>query len=391
MQLQGRRYETGEPVIITIEEEKITSVTPLTPAGDINDLPYIAPGLFDLQINGYGGTWFGKVGISPEEVASTLKPHFQYGITRLCPTLITNSQEALLSGFIAIRQACEQEKWVNDMVPGCHLEGPYIATEDGPRGAHPLEHVRPANWDEFQELQQASGNRIQLVTLAPEAEGAIEFIKKAVAANVVISIGHTAATPEQVTAAVDAGAKLSTHLGNGAHGIMRRHPNYIWEQLGDSRLMASIITDGHHLPASVVRVIIATKKVSGTIITCDAAGLAGCPPGKYTEGSLDVEILEDGRIVIAGQDQLLAGSSLETDTCVTTAMQMAGLSLQQAFDMAGRNPAGLLGFEQIELKAGSRADLIVFHHAGAGEKINVLTTVAAGLVQYGEIMDVATV
>ncbi|VAX38309.1 N-acetylglucosamine-6-phosphate deacetylase [hydrothermal vent metagenome] len=390
MQLQARRYETGEPVIVTVAGEKIQSVVPLTFTGDVTALPYLAPGLFDLQINGYGGVWFGKVGITPEEVLTTLKPHFQYGITRLCPTLITNSQENLLAGFDAICQACEQEEWVNNMVPGCHLEGPYIATEDGPRGAHPLEHVRAANWNEFEELQQASGNRIKLVTLAPEAEGAIEFITKAVDAGVVISIGHTGATPRQITAAVDAGAKLSTHLGNGAHGVMRRHPNYIWEQLGDSRLMASIITDGHHLPASVVRVIIATKKISGTIITCDAAGLAGCPPGQYTEGSLEVEILEDGRIVIAGQDQLLAGSSLETDTCVTTAMEMAGLTLQQAFDMAGRNPARLLGYEQIELKAGSRADLVLFYHAGAGKKIDIIATVAAGILQYGTILDTAT-
>ena len=103
------------------------------------------------------------------------------------------------------------------MVCGCHLEGPYISAEDGPRGAHPREHVRHADWNEFQQLQEISGNRIKLVTLAPEVDGALDFIRTAVASGVVISIGHTAASPEQIRAAVDAGARLRrTHLGNGS-------------------------------------------------------------------------------------------------------------------------------------------------------------------------------
>ena len=391
MELHGRRYDTGEPVTVQIEGAHITAVLPAWPQADVSSWPTIAPAFFDLQINGYGGVWFSKEGLTAAEVKTTLAAHFQYGISRLCPTLITNSHAALLSGFTAIREACEQDDWANQMIPGCHLEGPYITTEDGPRGAHSLQHIRPADWDEFQQYQQASGNRIRLVTLAAEADGAIPFIEQAVANNVVISIGHTAATPQQITAAVDAGARLSTHLGNAAHGMIRRHPNYIWEQLGDPRLMASIITDGHHLPASVVRSIIAAKSPLRTIITCDASGLAGCPPGRYTVEETDVEILEDGRIVIAGQDQLLAGSSLATDSCVTAAMEMADINLKQACDMAGRNPANLLGFEEIALKRNSRADLLLFHYAGAGHPLEIVATLGAGVVRYGDVPELATV
>ncbi|MDA1015926.1 MAG: amidohydrolase family protein [Planctomycetota bacterium] len=385
MKIKGRRYENGEPVCVTVVGERIASVDPALPDGDIADWPYLAPGLFDLQINGHGGIWFSKAGLTADDVIKTLEPHFKYGITRLCPTLVTNSHEALASGFTAIREACEREAWVEAMVPGCHLEGPFISAEDGPRGAHPLQHVRPADWDEFCQLQECSGQRIRLVTLAPESEGAIEFIRKAVAANITIALGHTGASPEQVTAAVDAGARLSTHLGNGAHGQIRRHPNYIWEQLGDPRLTASIITDGHHLPPSVVRSIVGAKGQFGTVITCDAAGLAGCPPGVYSEGLVDVEILESGKIIIAGQSQLLAGSSLETDTCVANVMEMAGLSLQDAFDLAGRNPARLLGFEEIRLRRGSRADLVLFHHRGAGSKLEFVSTIAAGKLRFGAL------
>lgn len=388
MQIRARSYDNGEPICLTLDGERIAAVEPAWPAGGAREWPYVAPGLFDLQINGHGGRWFSDQNLTADDVVEILRPHFAYGITRLCPTLITNSVEALESGFAAIRQACSRESWIDNMVPGCHLEGPYISAEDGPRGAHPREHVRAPDWAEFQRLQDASGNRIRLITLAPEIDGAIEFIRKAVESGLVVAIGHTAAEPEQIAEAVEAGAQLSTHLGNGAHGTLRRHPNYIWEQLGERRLMASLITDGHHLPPSVVRSIIRAKQAENIIITCDAAGLAGCPPGVYDKEVVPVEILEDGRIVIAGQRQLLAGSGQLTHTCVARAIDMTGLSLREAIDMAGRHAARLLGFEEIQLDRGSRADLFLFHYGGRGEELDVLATVAAGRLRYGEISNI---
>jgi len=382
--VSGRRYDTGEPVEILISGERIAAVQPLWPAQPSSDLPWVAPGLFDLQINGHGGTWFCQEGLQASDVIDTLEPHFRHGITRICPTLITNSHAALLAGFEAIREACESQRWVQDMVAGCHLEGPYISPQDGPRGAHPLEHVRDPDWDEFQKLQEASGHRIRLLTLAPEATGAAAFIRRVVESGVVVAIGHTAAPTDQIQAAADAGATLSTHLGNGAHGTMRRHPNYIWDQLGDPRLMASIITDGHHLPDSVVRAIVAAKSVHQTIITCDAAGLAGCPPGVYHEATMDVEILPDGRIVLAGQEQLLAGSSLTTDACVARAAQSGAVDLRTAIDMASLNPARLLGCEQTRLLRGLRADLFCFHQTPSGQ-LSVIATIASGVMRYGNL------
>ena len=387
--IRGRRYDTGEPVTIWISGDVIAAIEPATPSGRIADWPYLAPGLFDLQINGHGGTWFGKSDLSVEDVVRTLEPHFRFGITRLFPTLITASYETFLGGFTAIRKACEQVRWVDQMVPGCHLEGPYISHEDGPRGAHPLSQVRGCNWEEFCRLNEASGDRIKLVTLAPEADGAVEFIQRAVASKITIAIGHTAASSEQLQAAIEAGATLSTHLGNGAHGLLKRHPNYIWEQLGDSRLTASIITDGHHLPPSVIRSVIRTKTPARVVITCDAAGLAGCPPGIYRIESGEVEVLETGKIVLAGQPQLLAGSGLTTDVCVAHAMDVAGVSLREACDMAGRVPSRLVGIEEITLRRGSRADLVLFHHAGRGSRFEVVATIAAGAPKFGAVPDLS--
>lgn len=391
LQLRGRRYDTGEPVIVAVDGDRIAAVDPVTPSGPVADWPWIAPGLVDLQINGYGGTWFCKAGLTAGEVLQTLEPHFSYGITRMLPTLVTASHEALKGGLQAIRDAYEQESWVRDLVAGCHLEGPYISKEDGPRGAHPIQHVRPADWDEFQRLQEAAGGLIRLVTLAAESEGAVAFIRRAVDAGITVAIGHTAADSSQIAAAVDAGATLSTHLGNGAHGQIRRHPNYIWDQLGDSRLTASIITDGHHLPPSVIRTIIRTKGVSRIVITCDASGLAGCPPGEYAmPDKAQVEILENGAIVLAGQRQLLAGSGSETDACVAHAIDCAGVSLREAFDMAGKNPSRLLGLEEVRLKRGSRADLVVFRcqsqtAEASRTRFEWLTTLCAGSVRHGAV------
>lgn len=381
--IHGRRYDTGEPVRITVAGERIAEIEPATPTGNVSDWPYVAPGLFDLQINGYGGIWFSSDDLTPERAIAAIEPYFAFGVTRLCPTLITNSHSALACGFAALQKACEQEPWVDRMVPGFHLEGPYLSGEDGPRGAHPKQHIRPANWDEFCQWQEISGNRIRLVTIAPEVAGAIEFIKRAVASGVTISLGHTAATPEQIAAGVEAGARLSTHLGNGAHGMLRRHPNYIWEQLADDRLHASIIADGQHLPASVVKTIIRTKSTRQTVLTCDASGWAGCKPGRYENALGAVDLLPDGRIVVAGQDQILGGSSAGTDICVSNAMAFASVTLCEAIDMACRVPSRLLGFEEVSLRRGSRADVCVFRLTDS--RLEVISTIAAGEVKFGEI------
>jgi N-acetylglucosamine-6-phosphate deacetylase len=209
--------------------------------------------------------------------------------------------------------------------------------------------------------------------------------RDAVAAGVVISIGHTAAQPDQIAAAADAGATLSTHLGNGAHAMLRRHPNYLWEQLADDRLAASIICDGHHLPASVVKVILRTKPIGRVLLTCDASGDAGCPPGVYQRESGDVEVLDDGRIVVAGQRQFLAGSGVATDACIAELMRAARISLPEAVRMATDYPQRLTGIEPIRLELGSRADLVLFHME-PGPRLNVLATLVAGELRHGSLL-----
>lgn len=383
LSFHARRYDTGEPVRISLSGDRVAAVEPIVPSGDAAGWPLVAPGLFDLQINGLDGVWFAAEDLTADDVLQTLHGHYRFGVTRLCPTLITNSFAALESGFSAIRSACEREPWASAMVPGCHLEGPYISAEDGPRGAHPVNQVRPCDWDEFTRLQTAAGGRIRLITLAPESPGAVDFTERAVASGVRVAIGHTAANSEQIDAAVTAGAQLSTHLGNGAHGTLRRHPNYIWDQLGDARLWASLITDGFHIPPSVIRTVVLTKGLKRTVITCDASGFAGLAPGVYEYAGMQYEILPDGPIVVAGQRQMLAGSAMSTPHCVASAAAIAHLTLGQAWDMASRNPARLLGFDVFRLARGSRADLTLFDYDADATRIDIRGTLAAGQPVHG--------
>ena len=370
--------------------ERIHSVRPVWAGDDLASWPMIAPALFDLQINGHGGTWFSDEALTPEQVHRAVQAYLQFGVTRLCPTLITNSFEALAKGFRAIHQACEQDATTARMVPGCHLEGPYISAEDGPRGAHPRQHVCRADWDEFCRLQDAAGGRIKLVTIAPEQDGAIAFIAKAVANGIVIAIGHTAATPEQIHAAVDAGATLSTHLGNGCSTMLHRHRNPLWEQLADDRLTSSLIVDGHHLPANIVRTVVKVKSPRNVVLTCDAAGWAGCPPGIYESKLGRSEILENGKLVVAGQRELLAGSALETDVCVVKVRDYAGVGWREAIQMASRNPCRVLGYEAPRLRRHGLADLFLFHHTPGADRLQIVTTIAGGEVKHGAIPTLKT-
>ena len=158
----------------------------------------------------------------------------------------------------------------------------------------------------------------------------------------VVALGHTAASGGRLRDAVQAGARLSTHLGNGCHATLPRHENPIWEQLADDGLWASVICDGWHLPPAVARCILRVKTPARTVLTCDASSLAGLPPGRYREWDQEFEVLPSGKVVVPGTSYL-AGSGVFTDACVGWAVRNAGVGLRDAVDMAGARPRELLG------------------------------------------------
>jgi N-acetylglucosamine-6-phosphate deacetylase len=294
------------------------------------------PGLFDLLVNGFAGIDFNSRDVTADGVLQALERMRATGVTRCLPTLITSSFEDFAASARVLTSIDDPA------IVGLHMEGPYISPVDGARGAHPREHVRLASIDDFQRRHEACNGRIRLVTLAPEVPGAIELVEHLVNSGVRVAIGHTAAVPPEITAAIDAGATLATHLGNGCPQMLPRHPNPIWELLAADEVLISLIADGHHLPGSTVKAMVRAKREGGTILVTDAIAAAGCAPGRFTIGGVECELREDGRVSLPGSPYL-AGSALTLDRAIANAVRFAGVSIGQAVKMASTIPAEYLG------------------------------------------------
>jgi len=350
------------------------SVAPApAPAGS-----FIAPGWIDIQVNGFAGVDYNHPHTPHEEIARSIHALFSTGVTRFYPTVITGPPDDMEGALRNLARAAESLS-EGGAIDGFHVEGPHISAEEGPRGAHPRQWVRPPDLAEFRRWQEATGGRVRIVTLAPEWPGAPAYIEKITAEGVVAAIGHTAATRAQIGDAVSAGATLSTHLGNGAHSVLRRHPNYIWDQLAEDRLMADFIVDGIHLDASFLKVALRAKGIQRSVLVTDAVMAAGAPPGRYRIGAQEVEMTPDNRVVLAGTDRL-AGSALRMDRGIENLMKLAGMPLGDAVRMAATNAAraGRVPGRTNGLAPGDRADLVEFHFDPQALRIDVLATWVSG-------------
>jgi N-acetylglucosamine-6-phosphate deacetylase len=364
---------SGTPVKVNFDRT-ISSVEPVSESGGL----YLAPGFIDLQVNGFLGVDFNDPKCTPEQIARSIRGLFATGVTRFYPTVITGSPTDMLGALRNLRCAKEMLR-EGAAMDGFHVEGPHISPDDGPRGAHPRRWVRPPDLDEFRRWQEVTGGQVRIVTLAPDWPQSLAYIEAITAEGVVASIGHTSATAQQLSDAVSAGASLSTHLGNGAHPVMRRHPNYLWEQLAEDRLMADFIVDGIHLPPSFLKVALRAKTVARSVLVTDAAAPAGCPPGRYQLGEQAVELTADNRVMLVGQERL-AGSALRMDRGVENLMRIAGLSLADAVSMATTNAARAGGVPERSggLVPGDRADFIEYDYDSSDSRITIKATYVSG-------------
>lgn len=375
VRIRGRLPVTEETVEVVIEGERIARVEPV---GEREGLPWLAPGFIDHQVNGFGGYDVNDPDPSPEAIMSLVRALWPTGVTRFCPTIITNDEESITRSLRAIAEACDQDPITAAAIAAVHVEGPFISPEDGPRGAHRADCVRPPDWDEFCRWQEAAEGRIGIVTLSPEWPQAIAFIERLTEAGVIAAIGHTAASPAQIRDAACAGARLSTHLGNGSHLMLPRHDNYLWEQLACDELWAGVILDGHHLPPAVVKTILRAKGLERVVLTTDAVAMAGLPPGRYQLNQVDVELTPQGRIEVVGGGGVLGGSALEMPVGIANAMRFAGLTLAQALSLATTQPARLLSLPDVTIAPGRRADLAVLHYDPETKDVRVLETWVRG-------------
>jgi N-acetylglucosamine-6-phosphate deacetylase len=367
LQIQALNYETGKPVRLEIRNGLISTINEIPEPEQMPSL-YIAPGLIDNQINGYKGIDFSDTGLTTEKMRMAVEAISRDGVTSFLPTVITGSHENLLKCFRNLAEAMKVED-VRYSVSGFHLEGPYISPEEGFYGCHPAAFIRKPSWNEFEQYQEAAGGNIRLVTLSPEIEGSIPFIGKCVQHNIVVAIGHTNATAEQINMAVGHGARLSTHLGNGCANLIDRHRNPLWPQLANDLLTPSIIADGHHLLPEEVKVFYKVKGPHNIILTSDVTHLIGMTPGRYIFQGSEVVLTREGLIENPVLN-CLAGASKPLRTGVGNAMRFTGCTLGEAVNMASGNVARIYNLsDRGSLTPGKRADLILFEMDGSNIKL----------------------
>jgi N-acetylglucosamine-6-phosphate deacetylase len=364
MIIRGKIPETESPKDIVVEHGKIIQISPYQ-KGSSCDLGgtdvYLCSGFFDPQVNGFAGVDFNSPCLSPEGLHRAALSLASTGVTHLLPTLITSSHEKMVRQLKIIGDVLKGDSLLRKMCPKFHLEGPYISPEDGPRGVHLREFIRLPQWDEVERYQEVCEGRIKCVTLAPEVKGAIPFIKKAVAHGMIIGIGHTDASEEILEEAVQAGARLSCHLGNATPRPSSCQQNPIRKQLSMDQLMVSIIVDGVHLPPDVVDDYVRAKGVERIVLTTDSMAGAGASPGRYTLGDLEVEVGPDRAARLAGASRL-AGSTLTMDRAITNVIRFAGVGLPSAINMAAKNAQKIFPEAGGEMIPGRSADLVLFEY-----------------------------
>jgi N-acetylglucosamine-6-phosphate deacetylase len=360
--VEGLMYLTNQPVAVEFKDGKILSVFKIKELTDKDHPWIIAPGLIDNQVNGFAGVSFGFGGgeLTSQGVLKATKELWKNGVTAYLPTLTTNSQELLLQN-LRLLATCKNDPDLLGSIVGFHLEGPYISPVDGYRGAHPLKYVRKPDWNEFTALYEASQRSILTVTIAPEVDGAMDFISRSTAMGIIVAIGHHNANKACIDSAVTRGAGISTHLGNGCANMINRHDNPLWPQLANNQLMASLICDGFHLRDEEIAVFYKVKGPDKTIITSDVTSFATLPPGNYknSEGET-IELTAEGMLRYPAQN-VLYGSASPISRGVGQIVRVTGCSIADAIGMASTNPAKLYGLtDRGSLEPGKRADLILF-------------------------------
>jgi N-acetylglucosamine-6-phosphate deacetylase len=380
--VRGRLTRGAAPVEILVAGGRIEAIRP---PGATTDRPVVGgadclvtEGFLDMQVNGFAAVDFNRPALTGEEVRRATEAMWRTGVTQFLPTVVTAPVRDMLGTLKAIARAREQDPAVRRAIPGIHLEGPFLAPEDGPRGAHPADSIREPDWGLFQQFQDATGGLIRLVTLAPERPGAIGLIWQLCQAGIVVGIGHSDAREADIDQAVEAGARISSHLGNGSHAMLPRHRNYIQKQLATDALMASLIVDGHHLPSYVVKNMIRCKGVDQVILVTDAMAAAAAPSGKYRLGEVLAEVGPEGYVRLPGTPYL-AGSALTMDRAVENVTRFTGLSLDEAILLATRQPRRLFPDLGAGLVPGARADLVVLRE---GPPLTVEATIVEGEVVY---------
>ena len=323
---------------------------------------FICPGgLIDTQVNGCLGFNYTGADLTTDQVKSICLELAKHGTLQHFATIITSPEERILRSLDTIVRAVEEDEFVRRSITGIHIEGNYISRLDGPRGAHNLAYVRDASIEEFDRWLEHSRGLLKYITIGAEAKGAVDLIRHAVSRGVVVAIGHSGATGEQIDMAVQAGATVSTHLGNGIFAKLDRFDNPIWPQLRNRKLTAGIIADGDHVTPDLVWVFSRCKDAGHIILVSDLHHCAGLPAGRRKDGPLEIDVREDAAVRVAGTP-FLAGAGVHLLRCIWNYADFTETDKAAAFRLGTTNPMNKYDLDpgRAALLKGQPAEFITF-------------------------------
>lgn len=306
------------------------------------------PGFVDLQVNGYLGCDFSAPDLAADDLGAACEKLLASGTAGLLPTMVVAPMQVYERNLPILAAAVDSGHFRGRLL-GIHLEGPFLSPEPGAVGAHRPELTLRPDIDVLSRLMDLAGGCVRMLTLSPELPGAERLIGWAAQRGICVGCGHTMATSDDLARAADAGATVFTHLGNGMPRLVPRHENPIWAALAEDRLTATLITDGQHLPAAVIKSLIRAKGVGRTVVISDAAPPAGMAPGTYRTLGNDAVLDPDGRLHSPSK-QCLVGSSSTMLQCMNHLASLGILGAAELRAVGLDNPLRLLGLSPADLR-----------------------------------------
>lgn len=372
-------FQLLEDRIIIIEKGKIIAITDkkedLAILKNVEIIEakdkFVVPGYIDIHVHGGGGS--DVMDGEYEAIKQIAATHSRFGTTAFLPTTMTMAKDKIIKSLKSIHEARLKGTGTAEIL-GIHLEGPYINPEK--KGAQKEEDIKKVSVEEFLEFNQASGNLIRLVTIAPEMPGAIDFIRWLHQQGIIVSVGHSNATYKQVQEGIQAGLSHVTHIFNAMRGLHHREPGVVGAALSSPKLIVEMIADGVHLHPMVLKMLTQIKESEKLVLITDAMRATGFKEGTYDLGGQEV-------IVTQGQAKLkngtLAGSVLTMDKAVKNLVTKVSISLLNAVQMASYNPAKCLGIDDRKgsLEINKDADIVILNKNLENE-----LTMVAGKVVY---------
>lgn len=312
-------------------------------------------GYADLQVNGFKGVDFSAPELSEETFTQACRGLLSHGTRLFLPTLITSPPEVYRHNLSLMAKAI-REFALEPYIPGFHLEGPFISRVDGARGAHNSEYIARPDPKLLDQLMEWADGRIRLLTLAADVPGADIVCRHAVSMGITVSLGHHMATLADLERLADNGARALTHLGNALPALLPRHENPLLAGLACDRLTAMIIADGHHLPASLVQIILKVKGIEHVVVVSDAAPVAGLPPGTYHTLGNHVRLEENG-LLHNPHTGYMVGSSFTMSECARWLKTLPEPGPEDHHQLTFNNALRLIGLDPEEVVSSTPVDI----------------------------------